>query len=130
MWKQILIGAGGVALVIAIILAVRNYTADFGSEKIESVYVDELNVGEIKKWFSDKITTPDVKGAILYPTPVNIAKWKLNIDPAQQGNMLIQAVYDEGKDEILNYRQVIFGTLSSKLQELLDANGGVLVIEI
>ena len=129
MLKEVMLGAGGVVLVVAIIAAIRISTAKKADGKVESVYVDELSIGEIKKWFSDKITKGTLKGAILYPTPENITKWKLNIDASQQGNMLIQAVYDEEKDRIVDYREVIFGTMSAKFKELLDANHGVLVIE-
>ena len=126
----VVLGAGGVVLIPAIIDAIKKmFATKKDGGKVESVYVDELSIGEIKKWFSDKVTKETLKGVILYPTPENIAKWNLNIDGSQQGNMLIQAVYDEEKDEIVNYREVIFGTLSEKLKELLDANSGMLVIE-
>lgn len=123
------VSVGGPILIKFIITAIKNYIAQKDSEKVDSVYVDELNIGEIKKWFSDKITKNTLKGIILYPTPDNIAKWKLNIDASEQGNILIQAVYDEEHDKIVDYREVIFGILNSKLKELLDTNGGVLVIE-
>lgn len=129
MLKEIMLGAGGAALVVLIIAAFsRIFASKKSDEKVESIYVDELSIGEIKQWFSDNLEKETLKGAILYPTPENIDKWKLEIDASKQSNILIQAVYDEEKDEIVNFRQVIFGTLSTKLQELLDANGGVLVI--
>lgn len=129
MFKEIMFGAGGAVLIAAIIVAIRTFTVQKDDGKVESVYVDELSIGEIKTWFGDKIIKGMLKGALLYPTPENIAKWKFKIDDSYQGNMLIQAVYDEAKDKIINYREVIFGTLSPKLKELLDANGGILVIE-
>lgn len=133
MLKEILlvagIGAGVAALVFAIIKAIGNYKANKDAENVVRIYVDELNTGEIKMWFVDKIQKETLKGAILYPTPENIVKWKIQTDASNQDNMLIQAVYDEEKDEIIDYREVIFGKLSSKLQELLDTNGGMLVIE-
>lgn len=129
MLKEIVIGAGGVVLIAAIITAVRLYTAPKGGKKVESIYVDEFGVGEMKKWFTDKVTKRTLKGVILYPTPENISKWKLNIDAGRQSNLLIQAVYDEEKEELVAYREVVFSTLSSNLKELLETNGGTLVIE-
>lgn len=120
------IGAGVAAIIVA---AIKVYKAKKSGEKIESIYVDELNTGEIKKWFSDKLTKEVLKGVLLYPTPENIDKWKFDIDVSRHSNMLIQAVYDEEKDEVTDYREIIYTTLSSKLKELLDTNGGVLVVE-
>ncbi len=129
MLKEIMVGVGGAALIAAIIVAIRSFRIKNEGGKVESIYVDELNIGEVKKWFSDKVTKESLKGTILYPTPENIAKWKLDIDASQQSNTLVRAVYDEEKDKIIAYREVIFSTLSPKLKELLDTNGGVLVIE-
>lgn len=123
--------AGGILggfISIAVIEAIKRYKTKH-KEDIESIYVDELNIGEIKKWFSDKITSDVLKGVILYPTPENTAKWKLNIKKSEMSNMLIQAVYDEAHDNIVSYREIIFSALSPKLQELLDNNGGVFVVE-
>lgn len=123
--------AGGILggfISIAVIEAIKRYKTKH-KEDIESIYVDELNIGEIKKWFSDKISSDVFKGVVLYPTPENTAKWKLNIKESEMSNMLIQAVYDEAHDNIVSYREIIFGALSPKLQELLDTNGGVFVVE-
>lgn len=132
--QVILIGAGcvaGGALIVGIIAAVARFIkrAQAEGEKVESIYTDELTMGEIKNWFSGKLSRETLKGMILCPTPENIAKWNLDIDKSELDNMLIQAVYDEEKDEITAYREVIFGTLSPKLKELLDTNGGAIVIE-
>lgn len=129
LFKEIMLGAGGVVLIAAIIVAIRRFRAKTGDGKVESVYVDELSIGEIKTWFGDKITKETLKGAILYPTPENVTRWEFNIDISHQNNMIIQAVYDEEKDKIIDYRTVLFSTLSAKLKELLDTNGGMLVIE-
>lgn len=130
MIKEIILGTGGAVLIAAIIAAVIIYRSSRKDDgEIESIYVDELNTGEIKKWFSDRLTKETLKGVVLYPTPENISKWKLPVDAAHLDNTLIQAVFDEDKDEIADYREVVFGTLSEKLKDLLDANGGAFVID-
>lgn len=127
MVKEILIGAGGVIVIAMIIAAVKYRMAHKGDEKIEKVFVDELNMGEIKKWFADKLTSSSLKGVIFYPTKENVEKWKIKMP--EQENTLIQSVYDQNKDEVVAYREIAFSEMSSKLKELLAANGGSVIIE-
>lgn len=47
----------------------------------------------------------------------------------EQENALIQSVYDQNKDEVVAYREIAFSEMSSKLKELLAANGGSVIIE-
>lgn len=133
MFKDVMIclavGTGSAILIIAIIKAIKKYRSQNTPETIESIYVDELNVGEIKNWFVDKLTKDSIKGIIISPTPTNISKWNLNIDLNDSGKMLIQAVYDEERDSIIEYREVAYGTMSEKMKQMLDLNEGVLVIE-
>lgn len=127
MVREILIGAGGVIVVAAIIAAVRYQMAHSEDESIESIFVDELNMGEIKKWFVDKITIDSYKGVIFYPTRENIEKWKLKMP--QQENMLVQLVYDQDKDKVVAYRNIAFSGMSPKLRELLDTHEGTIVFD-
>lgn len=129
MFKEVIIGAGGILIIATIIATIKRFMEKKDSECVDSIYIDELNVGEIKKWFADKVVKDTLKGLVLYPTEENITKWKLKIDASQQGNMLIQVIYDESKEEIVAYREIVFSSLSPKLKELLDSNGGVFVIE-
>ena len=84
-------------------------------------------MGEIKKWFVDKLTSSSLKGVIFYPTKENVEKWKIKMP--EQENALIQSVYDQNKDEVVAYREIAFSEMSSKLKELLAANGGSVIIE-
>lgn len=127
MVKEILIGAGGVIVIAMIIATVKYRMAHKEDEKIEKVFVDEVNMGEIKKWFVDKLTSSSLKGVIFYPTKENVEKWKIKMP--EQENALIQSVYDQNKDEVVTYREIAFSEMSSKLKELLAANGGSVIIE-
>ena len=64
MVKEILIGAGGVIVVAAIIAAVRYQMLHKDDGSIENIFVDQLNLGEIKNWFVDKITIDTQKGDV------------------------------------------------------------------
>lgn len=123
------VGSGSALLIPRIIKAIREFFSKSSHDTVESIYVDNLNVGEIKNWFVDKLTKDSFKGIIISPTTDNISKWNLNIDLNSSENMLIQAVYDEKRDAIIEYREVVYSILSDKMKQLLDLNEGVLVIE-
>ena len=127
MVKEILIGAGGVIVVVAIIAAVKYKMAHKDDGEIESVFVDELNMGEIKKWFVEKMTNDSLKGIVFLPTKESVDKWKVKMP--EQDNVLIQLIYDEANDKVVAYREVGYAEISEKVKELLDSNGGTLVIE-
>ena len=128
MIKEVLFGAAGV-IAVAAIIAVIKYQMDQkeNGEEIESIFVDELNIGEIKTWFADKLEAENMKGVILYPTKENTEKWKIKMP--ESDNMLIQIVYDEEADTVTAYSEIGFSNLSPKLKELIDANGGTVVLE-
>lgn len=128
MIKEILIGAGGIVAVSAVVLVIKQ-KKEHGSMayKTEKIYVDEANLGEIKAWFDDKMIGKTNKGLIFYPTRDNIMKWKLNVP--EGGNVLIQIVFNEEQGCIVNYREVTFSNLSPKLKALLDNNGGTIVVD-
>ena len=129
MMKEYII-IGGIVVAGAIIYAIvryKNSNRDKGIE-IERVYVDVLNVGEVKKWFSEKLTSENVQGILLYPTSEYIKKWNIKLTETNE-NMLIQAAYDNEKDSVVEYREVSFDTLSEGLKKMLDDNGGCVVIE-
>lgn len=127
MVKEILVGASGVIVMAAIIAAVKYKMNHLDDEKIEKIFVDELNMGEIKKWFVEKIKNDSVKGVVFLPTKENVDKW--NVKMPEQDNVLIQLIYDEIKGEVIAYREVGYAEMSEKLKELLNSNGGTLVIE-
>ena len=127
MVREILIGAGGVIIVAAIIAAVKYKMEHKDDGEIESVFVDELNMGEIKKWFVEKMANDSMKGIVFLPTKENVDKWKVKMP--QQDNVLIQLIYDEANDKVIAYREVGYAEISEKVKELLDTNGGTLVIE-
>lgn len=128
MIKEVLFGAAGVIAIAAIIAVVRyQMMQKENGEEVESLFVDELNMGELKAWFVDKLEMESTKGVVLLPTKENTEKWKVKMP--ESDNMLIQIVYDEGADNITAYREIGFSSLSPKLKELLDTNGGTLVIE-
>ena len=127
MVKEILIGAGGVIVIAAIIAAVKYKMAHKDDGEIECVFVDELNMGEIKKWFVEKMTNDSLKGIVFLPTKENVDKWKVKMP--EQDNVLIQLIYDEANDKVVAYREVGYSEISEKVKELLDSNGGTLVIE-
>ena len=96
-------------------------------EEVERIFVDELNVGEIKAWFLGKLINENQKGVVFYPTKENTEKWKVKLPENQ--NQLIQIVYDVESDKVVAYREIAFAELSEKLKILLDTNGGTFVID-
>ena len=129
MVREILIGAGSVIAIAAIIYAIRKYQLEHQEEDsdIEKIYLDEVNLGEIKGWFKDKISE-NKKGVIFYPTKENTERWKVKMPSSQ--NLLIQIVYDVEADSVSNYREISFSSLSPKFKELMDENGGTVVVEL
>ena len=127
MVKEILIGAGGIIVIAAIIAAVKYKMAHKDDGEIESIFVDVLNMGEIKKWFVEKMINDSMKGVVFLPTKENVSKWKVKMP--EQDNVLIQLIYDEANDKVVAYREVGYAEISEKVKELLDSNGGTLVIE-
>ena len=127
MVKEILIGAGGVIVIAAILAAVKYRMAHKADGAIERAFVDELNMGEIKKWFVEKMTNDSLKGIVFLPTKENVDKWKVKMP--EQDNVLIQLIYDEANDKVVAYREIGYAEISEKVKELLDSNGGTLVIE-
>lgn len=94
-------------------------------EPVESIYVDELGMGEIKAWFS--IVAEHIKGIVLMPTKDNLNKW--NIKMPEREHVLIQLVYDEKKEKVLSYREIGYSEMSEKLQALMESSDGTIVIE-
>lgn len=128
MVKEALLIAAGAITVVAIIAIVRYQMSKKESgEDVERIFVDELNIGEIKKWFVDKLTDDNKKGVIFYPTEENTEKWKVKMP--ENKNQLIQIVYDVDADKVVEYREIAFTELSEKLKALLDENNGTLVID-
>lgn len=138
MTKEILIGIFGGTIAVTGVLGVfigaevlkkskKENKLDEEEKEIERIFVDELNVGEIKEWFAEKIVSDKTKGIILYPTKENIKKWKLKMPKCD--NMLIQLIVDSDNDKVVARREIGFSVLSDKMKELLDSNGGTVVIE-
>lgn len=127
MVKEIIIGASGVIIIAAIVAVVRYQMTHKDDGKIESVFVDELTMGEIKKWFVEKMNSDSAKGIVLMPTKENLATWKVKMP--NRDNVLIQLVYDEKANKIISYREIGYAEISEKVKNLLDANNGTIVIE-
>ena len=129
MVKEVLIGVVGVAVGAVAIYAFVKYLKEQRDMGItpERSYSDEVNIKEIKKWFSEKINSEDEVGVLFYPTEENLKKWDLELDVAD--NVIIQMVYNQKENNVVSYREIAFGEMSEKLKELLDSNGGTVVLE-
>ena len=127
MVKEIVIGAGGAIIIVAIIAAVKYMMDHKNDGEIESIFVDELNMGEIKKWFVEKMTNDSIKGIVFFPTKENVKRWKVKMP--QRDNVLIQLVYDQANNQISSYREVGYAEISEKVKELLDTCDGTFIIE-
>lgn len=130
--REILIGAGMVfvgAVAIYAIYAFVKYIQEQRELGItpERSYFDEVNINEIKQWFSEKIDSEDVVGVLFYPTEDNLKKWKLDMDVAD--NIIIQITYNQKSNEVVSYREIAFDKMSAKLRDLLDSNGGTVILE-
>ena len=129
--REILIGAGMVfvgAVAIYAIYAFVKYIQEQRELGItpERSYFDEVNINEIKQWFSEKIDSEDVVGVLFYPTEDNLKKWKLDMDVAD--NIIIQITYNKKSNEVVSYREIAFDKMSAKLRDLLDSNGGTVIL--
>lgn len=132
MVKEILFGVGGVVVGAAAIYAIYALVKYIKEQKDlgitpERSYSDEVNLNEIKDWFKDKIKSEDEVGVLFYPTEENLKKYELDLDV--EDNIIIQMVYNQNTNQVANYREIAFGEMSAKLKELLDGNGGTLVLE-
>lgn len=125
----VIVGAGGVIVIEVIVATVKQYLMNHNDDQeIERVFVDELNMGEIKKWFAENITGDSMVGVLLLPTKENIAKWKIKKMPSHD-NVLVQLVYNEAEEQLVSYREVGYAEIGEKVKELLEANDGMIVIE-
>lgn len=129
MVKESLAVVAGAVGAAAAIFAIAQYKKSGKEDDInsEKIYVDELNMGIIKSWFKDKLTDQGKKGVIFYPTTENLEKWKIDIEKSE--NELIQVAFDEQKNKIIAYREIMFSEISPKLSELLSRNGGTIVVD-
>lgn len=132
MVKEVLFGVGGVVVGAAAIYAIYALVKYIKEQKElgitpERSYSDEINLNEIKEWFSEKIKLGNEVGVLFYPTEENLKKYNLDLDV--KDNIIIQMVYNQDANEVAGYREIAFGEMSAKLKELLDGNGGALVLE-
>lgn len=132
MVKEVLFGVGGVVVGAAAIYAIYALVKYIKEQKElgitpERSYSDEVNLNEIKEWFSEKIKLGNEVGVLFYPTEENLKKYNLDLDV--KDNIIIQMVYNQDANEVVGYREIAFGEMSAKLKELLDGNGGALVLE-
>lgn len=132
MVKEVLFGVGGVVVGAAAIYAIYALVKYIKEQKKlgitpERSYSDEINLNEIKEWFSEKIKLGNELGVLFYPTEENLKKYNLDLDV--KDNIIIQMVYNQDANEVAGYREIAFGEMSAKLKELLDGNGGALVLE-
>lgn len=128
MVKEVLLGATGVIVVTAVIAAIRyRMSKNEAGEEVEQIFVDKLNIGEIKSWFVGKMENENQKGVVFLPTRENTEKWKVKMP--ENKHQIIQIVYDMNLDQVVAYRQIAFTEMSDKLKTLLDYNGGTLVID-
>jgi len=132
MVKEVLLGVGGVVVGAAAIYAIYALVKYIKEQKElgitpERSYSDEVNLNEIKVWFSEKIKSENELGVLFYPTEENLKKYNLDLDV--KDNIIIQMVYNKDANKVVSYREIAFGEMSAKLKELLDGNGGTLVLE-
>lgn len=127
MYKETVVGVISVVTIATIIAIVRYKKLNAGTDDIEKVFVDELNMGEIKAWFKNKLVNNDCKGVICYPTKENTEKWGISLADAE--NVLVQVVYDVKKDKISAYREISFSEISDKVKDMLDNKGGTVIID-
>lgn len=132
MVKEVLLGVGGVVVGAAAIYAIYALVKYIKEQKElgitpERSYSDEVNINEIKVWFSEKIKSENELGVLFYPTEENLKKYNLDLDV--KDNIIIQMVYNKDANKVVSYREIAFGEMSAKLKELLDGNGGTLVLE-
>lgn len=132
MVKEVLLGVGGVVVGAAAIYAIYRLVKYIKKQKElgitpERSYSDEVNLNEIKVWFSEKIKSENELGVLFYPTEENLKKYNLDLDV--KDNIIIQMVYNKDANEVVRYREIAFGEMSAKLKKLLDGNGGTLVLE-
>lgn len=132
MVKDVLFWAGGItvaAVVGCAIYALSRYLKKQkeSSSPVERAFLDEISVSEVKKWFSEKMTSDSEVGVLLYPTEENIEKWNLEI--SKNDKIIIQLVFNQETNEVVDYREIAFSTMSDQLKKLLDDNGGSVVLE-
>lgn len=129
MVKEVLIGTLVGAATICVIYILVKYIKEQKESGItpERSYSDEVNIYEIKQWFSEKINSEDETGVLFYPTEENLKRWEVDMDVAD--NVIIQMVYSRKTNEVVSYREIAFGNMDAKLKELLYNNGGTVVFE-
>ena len=131
MLKEVLFFTGGFltgTISACLVISLVKYLNGKKNGEIESerVFLDVVDMNEIKQWFSENIGENE-KGVIIISNEENIKKWDLKMDVNEQ--MIIQFVYNSGKKEVVKYREIAFNEMSSTLNKLLEDNKGNLVVE-
>lgn len=132
MVKEVLTCVGGVvagAVVVYAIYELAKYVRKQNELGVtpERAFSDDLNINEVKQWFAGKMNSDDEVGILCYPTEENIKKW--NIEVSTNDHMIIQMVYNQKTNNIIEYREIAFTNMSDKLKDLLESNGGTVVLE-
>ena len=131
-------GAELAAVVIAlIILKCKNGKGDIASATDDQLVVSQLSSSDITGWFKEKNPDGKFTNIVMLANSETLNKMKLPSDTiktceellSESKNVVIQAIFDKEKDEVVLTRAVIFDTMSEKLGKLLNDNNGVLILE-
>lgn len=91
----------------------QNIALATGSTSDNDIFVSDLDMGEMKSWFSKNMSSNNHKGVL------RLIKGK---------NTVVQTVYDNSTDKIVISRKITFGELSDKVEDMFDKNNGTVVI--
>lgn len=131
-------GAVLAAVIIAlIILKCKNGNSDITSATDDQLVVTELSSADITSWFKENNVDGKHTNVVMLANSETLSKMNLPADTvktcesllSESKNVVIQALFDKEKDDVILTRAVIFDTMSEKLEKLLNDNNGILILE-
>lgn len=132
---------GGVVIATAIIAFVimkfKSGNGDISSIADDQLIVTELQVSDITDWFKQKNPDGKCTNVTMMVSPETLGSMKFpeesikvcNDLMGESKNVVLQALFDKEKDNVILTRVVVYDTMAEKLEKLYSENNGVLIIE-
>lgn len=137
MVKEIIAGGVGVAVGITIIYFIISNLSkkEIDNEVLDSLFnekteVENLNASELVQWFKTKMEgkKDNIKMILSCIDKSLLAKYGFSLkEDVKSENVLLQFLYDESTEKIIESRLIRFANIDTNLQAQLEENDGLIV---
>lgn len=113
-----------VAAILGIVIAIRGSNKKKVDWAELQMAVDVFTAAKAKDWFAEKGSKQLL---VAYLTQSMVKELDIHVEKIDAAHYLVLAALDE-KNQVKTYQLVNFDRLENSLKELLDSNGGKIVI--